>query len=170
MTQTPRLARLVDLATLDGGPTRIKIETNEAERAEIARRLDLPSLTGLSGEFDLTPTAAGVDILISVKAVAERACVVSLEMFTETVDERFKLRLERRFDDESESDGDDDDWTREPLESEVLDLGEILVQHLSLALDPHPRKPGAKSLLEDFRDAASPSPFAVLKGMVDRDG
>ena len=62
-----------------------------------------------------------------------------------------------------------DDWTREPLETATIDLADMLVQHLSLSLDPHPRKPGAKSLLEDYRDAASPSPFAVLKGLVDRD-
>ncbi|MGD9801132.1 MAG: hypothetical protein AB7V02_11105, partial [Parvularculaceae bacterium] len=58
---------------------------------------------------------------------------------------------------------------REPLDGDEIDLGELLVQHLSLALDPYPRKDGAESLLETYRNAATASPFAGLKGLKDPD-
>jgi uncharacterized metal-binding protein YceD (DUF177 family) len=55
----------------------------------------------------------------------------------------------------------------EPIEGGAIDLGETVAQHLSLALDPYPRKPGA-SLPDEY--AAGPQgaegghvkPFAGL--------
>ena len=64
----------------------------------------------------------------------------------------------------------------EPLEGDLLDLGELVAQHLALALDPYPRAPGAPPPEEalrpdDKRDTTGPalktSPFSVLRGRRD---
>ena len=58
--------------------------------------------------------------------------------------------------------------TPEPIEGDVIDLGGYLVEHLSLELDPFPRKPGA--VFEQPPEPGEISPFAVLKGLRPTDG
>ncbi len=53
------------------------------------------------------------------------------------------------------------------LESDVIDLSGYAVEHLSLDLDPFPRKPGAEFVTP--ADDADLSPFAVLKAFKPRD-
>ncbi len=43
----------------------------------------------------------------------------------------------------------------------MIDLGEALAEQLALALDPYPRKPGAKLPSEASDDGANP--FSALK-------
>ena len=47
---------------------------------------------------------------------------------------------------------------------DMLDLGEMLVQQLSLAMAAFPRKEGAESLAEAYAPPENTSPFAALKG------
>jgi uncharacterized metal-binding protein YceD (DUF177 family) len=59
------------------------------------------------------------------------------------------------------------------LGPEGLDLGEVAAEELSLALDPYPRKPGArleKSRYGESEEEAEKgrNPFAVLAGLKDR--
>ena len=77
--------------------------------------------------------------------------------------------FDRRFI-ELDDEGDNEDEWREPLEGDEIDLGELLVQHLSLALDPYPRLEGAESLLPEYRTATLSSPFAALKDLKKTDG
>jgi hypothetical protein len=52
----------------------------------------------------------------------------------------------------------------EPLEGEVIDIGEAVAQQLSLALDPFPRSAGALPSSDDLSGTGivAESPFAVL--------
>jgi len=66
---------------------------------------------------------------------------------------------------EEPSDGDDDPDDIPADESGVVDLGEELVQQLSLALDPYPRAPGAEIPPEHAGGAHGPfAALARLKG------
>jgi len=47
------------------------------------------------------------------------------------------------------------------LENDSIDLAAYVVEHLSLELDPFPRKPGA--VFEPPAEEGSASPFAVLR-------
>jgi hypothetical protein len=158
------LSKSVELAALPPQGAEFTIEADAAARAAVAARLGVPALEHLSGAFRLTPISDGVEIRFLLEARAARECVVSLEPMTEEIREHFALRLERARG--SRAVDADDEWAHEPLEGDSIDLGELLIQHLSLALDPHPRKPGARGLLQDYRDAAS-SPFANLKRLID---
>jgi hypothetical protein len=163
----PTFSHLVELASLPEQGASIVIQPDAKERDAIAARLDLPALPRLRGEFSLRPFSGGVDIDLLLDAEAQRVCVVTLEPMTEIIHEEIAMQFSRDLNDE-EIDP-DDPIMREPLEGEAIDLGEILVQHLSLSLAPHPRKADADQVLEKYRGAASTSPFAGLKGLIDRE-
>jgi uncharacterized metal-binding protein YceD (DUF177 family) len=55
------------------------------------------------------------------------------------------------------------------LEGEEIDVEAYVVEHLALAIDPFPRKPGVEFEYMD-KDAAEVSPFAVLKNLQTRKG
>lgn len=163
----PTLSRIVIVSGLDASGADYAIETTAAERLAIAGRLDIPALNSLTGKFRLTPMRGGVEIRLALDAEAERTCVVSLEPMIETIHDAVTMQLLRAY--EPEADINDDDILREQLSGDEIDLGELLVQFLSLSLAPYPRKPDAEPLLEKYRDATSLSPFAALKGPGDRE-
>jgi uncharacterized metal-binding protein YceD (DUF177 family) len=159
----------IEIAALHRGDNRFHLSPDESARAAIAARLGEPGVDALSGDFVLRPSGGGVELDLHLEARVSRTCVASLEPMTETVNERYAIRFERDF---AESDGEDDAEeaeAREPLDGDTLDLEEILIQHLAISLDPHPRKEGAKSLAETYRDPVNLSPFSGLKGLVDGD-
>ncbi|MFN0025086.1 MAG: YceD family protein [Parvularculaceae bacterium] len=170
MTLEPEAAAppvIVEIAALGPGENHYTITVGPGACADIAARLGEPGLERLQGDFTLTPFKGGLTLDLRIIANANRLCVVSLEPMTEEIDERYTIRFERGFSDDIAATEAQDEAAHEPLETDALDLTEILIQHLSLSLDPHPRKPGATSLTETYRDAAKLSPFAVLDGLVD---
>jgi uncharacterized metal-binding protein YceD (DUF177 family) len=54
----------------------------------------------------------------------------------------------------------EDDDPPDEIEGGVVDLGAYVVEHLALALDPFPRKPGVE--FEAPAQESEPSPFAAL--------
>ena len=164
---TDSAAFVVEIAALHRGKNLFLVSPDVEARREIANRLGEQGITELQGEFILTPISGGVDMALHLRARVDRLCVASLEPMVERIDERYSIRFERDLDDNATDD--DGEISREPLEGETLDLSEILVQHLSVSLDPHPRKEGATSLAEGYRDPVNLSPFSRLKGIVDGD-
>ncbi len=163
------ISRPVDVASLDASGADYVVEPTEAERAAVAKRLNIPAIKSLRGEFQLRPAHGGVDVRLKIDAEAERICIASLEPVRETIREEIRMQFDRNYVEGESADLADGDLLREPLAGDELDLGELLVQHLSLSLDPYPRKEGAESLAAKFREASSASPFSALKGLVGRD-
>ena len=159
----------IEISALHRGENRFHLAPDAPARQAIAERLGEPGLEALAGEFVLRPFSGGVDLDLRVTAWVNRMCVVSLEPMVETVDERYSIRFERDFVDSGAEEDLSVDVSREPLDTDTLDLDEILFQHLALSLDPHPRKEGARSLAEGYRDPVNLSPFSGLKGLVDGD-
>ncbi len=152
----------IDLDGLGSQEKHYRLQANEDERRKIAARLQTPSVEKLEGDLQVTATKAGIRVTGSMSASLTRECVASLEHLGEVVEEKFDI-----------------DFTRTPPQSEAelvdleapeyiggdtLDLGELLVQQLSLAMDPFPRKPDAQSLAAAYAPAENLSPFAILKG------
>jgi uncharacterized metal-binding protein YceD (DUF177 family) len=98
----------------------------------------------------------------SLSASLTRECVASLELMDEQVTEMFELEFSRV----ASADAVDpfDIEAPEVIEGDKLDLGELLVQQLSLAMAPFPRKPDTPSLAEAYAPPEKVSPFAALKG------
>jgi uncharacterized metal-binding protein YceD (DUF177 family) len=103
----------------------------------------------------------GVKVAGRFDAEVEQVCVVTLDPFPATVSdtiERYFLPNARAAEPEADIDS---------FADGVIELGEVVVESLSLALDPYPRKPGAEFHgVEDGPGSAEPvsSPFAVLAG------
>jgi uncharacterized metal-binding protein YceD (DUF177 family) len=155
------LSRPVLLARLGNEPFRQLIAASEAERDALARRLDLLSLHRLEAEVELVREPAGT-ILFSAafEAAFAQECIVTLDPVAGHVSERFQLRYGPP-ETEKPSPAVDDDPAFEPLESDVIDIGEAVAQEFSLSLPPFPRAPDAvieTDLAEDDDDG----PFAAL--------
>jgi len=162
-------AKIIEIAALRPGENRIHLSPDDDACAAIAKRLGEPGVSGLTCDFVLEPTGSGVLVAISIRAQVSRLCVASLEPMTETIDESYTIRFERDFVEDTDAENLVEELAREPLEDETLDLDELMFQHLALSLAPHPRKAGAPSLAESYKDPVNLSPFSVLKGVVDGD-
>jgi len=141
---TPEFSRPIELAELPAGGQRWTLEASAEECAALARRFDLGAIESLQGVVRVMPLggAGGYWVEGRVEAHITQRCVVSLEPFDVDVADSFRIEL-RPAEDLEDGPGVAEDEDVEPLEGSTLDLGELLAQHLSLALDPHPRKPGA---------------------------
>lgn len=156
----PEFSSIVAIADIGRAGRAMHLSASEAAREKIAKRLKTPSVDRLEG--DLHVSATRDDVTVSGRLVADltRECVASLELTPEHVEETFELRLLRAAPDAEPEDG---DWDApEVLEGGDIDVGEILVQQLALAMDPFPRKPGAASLADSFGKVGIISPFAGL--------
>lgn len=159
----------IEVSSLHRGENRYHLSPDQAARQSIAERLGEPGVDALEGDFTLRPFSGGVDLELQLTARLNRVCVASLEPMTETVGEHYSIRFERDFVENEAGEEEGGETAREPLDGDMLDLDEILFQHLAISLSPHPRKDGARSLAESYRDPVNLSPFSGLKGLVDRD-
>lgn len=165
-------SRLVELAALPAGGVEREIEAEAAEREALARRFGLVALAALRAGLQISPirsgAATGARVIGSLSARVTQICVVSLEPFETEVTESFRLDLLPAdiLDDAGDAGLYHDDEI-EPLDGDVLDIGELVAQYLSLALDPHPRRPGisfeaAGEAPRESGEIGDAGPFAVL--------
>lgn len=137
----------------------LKLSADAAQRAALARRLDLLILYALEAELHLMPGPEGV-ILVQGRLSAEldQACGITLLPVRQSIAEPIAWRLLPDGMDPTDGEDDPDDIE---TEQNTADLGEALAQQLSLAIDPYPRVPGAQMPAELSSDDAH-GPFAKL--------
>lgn len=142
---TPLLAP-IPLEECDGAATRFRRQASGDELKTIADRLQLSSVQSLTVEARVKTIAHGafqVDASLRARIVA--SCVVTFEEFEESVESSFQAILgepEEGLTDPGTVTG-CETVDHEPLHVDGLPLGELAVQHLSLALNPYPRHPDA---------------------------
>ncbi len=81
-----------------------------------------------------------------------QACILTLDPVTQDLDDAFRLVFKQDLAEERDPESGEAVLSAqadspEPLAGNLLDVGEIVAEQLSLAADPYPRRPGAK--LED---------------------
>lgn len=151
----------INLETLTTKPIDLALKATPEERAHIAQRLGLISLEHL--EAELKAFKKGLYFLIGkISADVTQQCGRTLSPLPShleiNVNETFRPCGHQSKDDITL----DLEDLVEPLESNNLDIGEIVVQLLSLNLDPFPISDSSKPL--DYQESASSSsPFSVLK-------
>ena len=175
-------SRPVAVARVRDGQLRIRIAATDVERVELAKRLGVLTLERLEAEVALAPTVAenGVRLAVDWAADVVQSCVVSLEPVATKLNDSFELlyaRAERLLDSadsvrgEVQIDAEGGD-PPEPLIGDRIDIGEAVVEHIALALDPYPRKPGASVLAEYVigQEATNEPevPFAALAELVNK--
>jgi uncharacterized metal-binding protein YceD (DUF177 family) len=170
------LHRPFDIVALPEGGRAIEITAGDAEREAIARRLGLLALAGFTVRGRLDPLRRGHSAVFGGRMIAKvtQECIVSGDPVEAEIDEEIHVRLltehEAEARDELEIEADEDDI--EVAEEGIVDLGDICVQYLALALDPYPRSPAAANVVLPEEDAGDDStetnPFAVLKKLKDK--
>lgn len=159
---TPELHRPVAIDRIGPAGLDVMVEASAAECAALARRMAVPSILSLMCNFRIERDSAATLLAHGhLLARVVQVCVVSLEEFAATVEERFAVRFVPQGE---ESDDDDPESIDEIVyEGGGIDLGEAAAEQLGLALDPYPRAPGAE--LPEFEDGGEDHQFAGLAAL-----
>jgi len=143
---------------------------DEAERAAIARRLDLAGLERFEAHVCLERAGDVVRARGRLLASLGQTCVVTGEPVAAYVDEPFALMFVpeppvARPDEEVELGAGDLDVIFH--DGSAIDLGGALADTLALSLDPYPRSAGADAALREVGvlTEEQASPFAVLASL-----
>ena len=126
-------------------PTRFALKPDAAERAAMAQALDLLDLPAFELKGEIAPEGRN-DFRLTAKMVARvvQPCAVTLAPVTTDLTEDVVRRYDADFvvPDADEVEIPEDDTT-EPL-PEVIDVGAVALEALTLALPLYPRAPGAE--------------------------
>ena len=160
------------LAIDDIGPegAALTLEAMPEERQRLAERFGLLALDSLTADLTATRGASGIPIRIRgrLRAAVVQECVISLDPVPGKIEDFIEVEYAPAAEDGGEEVFDPDEpEPPEPLEGDSIDVGELVAQHLSLGLDPYPRKAGAEA---PNWDAGQPkageneadNPFSVL--------
>ena len=191
------LSRPLRLGDVPVGGKTVTLEAGAVERAALAKRLGVVSLDRLTASLTIQRDDRGRQFRVhgQFDAALTQICVVTLEPFATMVSDAVVARFDRAAArpsraitrdsagrnvaaDQSDMAAIDilvmagdvlDDEVVEPVYGETIDLGELVAQYLSLAIDPHPRRPNARfdpGVIgpEDDRSKTR-SPFAALSSM-----
>lgn len=151
VTDTREFSYWVIPHDVPSGGKSLKISADNAACVSLAARFELEALSSLTAQLRLRPTSGGRNVIVSGQFSAHitRKCSITLNSFDQEIKENIEAEygpVEEEMDLElSLSDAD----PVEPFEAQGIDLGELVAQHLALALDPFPRAPGVS--LEDVR-------------------
>ena len=159
-TINPEWPRRIDVSEIGTNPYKSSISATELERKDVARRLKLDSINFLAADYVLQREAGSNIIHVSgtVNATVVQPCVISLEKIEEKISEDFESwyadesqavslarvrqdRISRLVDSEVPVLEEKED--PEAVIDGKIDLGELAVQFLSLAVSPFPRAEGS---------------------------
>ena len=162
---TPEFARPFRAHEVGSHTRQQMIEADASERTALARRFTLLDLDRLTAALELRREAGGIRVTGQVHASGNQPCVTSAEPVAFLITEPVSLLLVRHTPESGEFELAEADIDSEPLLGDVIDMGEIAAQALGLALDPYPRKKGARvaGVMSEDEARLANSPFAGLK-------
>ena len=156
---------VVDVARLaPGAPVTADLVMSEADRTTLAQDFRVPGVQSLNGEALAARRAGMIEVEGRVRATLTRQCVASLEDMDEVIDEAFTVVFTEHAPEPADAEAEADLDAPEPIEGGRLDLGQVLLEQLVLAMAPHPRKPGAEAPADPGAGARI-SPFDALKAL-----
>ncbi len=144
------IERVIDLDRLGRSGSALEIVASESECAALAKRFGFLSLQGFAARVtvDLQP---GDQVVVEgrLRGKIVQACVLSLEPVTQELDDTFRIVFQKDLAEERDPESGEAVLNAqadapEPLAGNMLDVGEIVAEQLSLAAEPYPRRPGVK--------------------------
>lgn len=167
----PPLSRRLAFADTPPEGLDIDVSATPAECVALASHNAIPAVHALHAELRAQRWRGdGLKIDGELRASVRQTCVATLEEFDSEIVEPIHMRFappaeeaprsRRRQDQIAEIAMDDD--PPDPLIGGVVDLGAIISEFLTLALDPYPRKAGAQFSEPSGEGAQILSPFAAL--------
>ncbi|MGP1394381.1 MAG: YceD family protein [Inquilinaceae bacterium] len=169
----PEFSRTLRTEEIGDRTIDLSLKAEPEERAALARRFELQAIDDLTAVVAVRREGGGVIAADGhLEAAVVQTCVVTLAPVPAKVSESFsvKFRPGDRLADGTDVDIDVDaeDW--EPITGSTIDIGEVVAQHLSLALDPYPRLPDAalegQGDTSDGPEEERQRPFAGLDGLL----
>ena len=173
---TPERLRVAALR--NNQPTAFDLRPDEARRDALAAELGLLGLKKLRLAGEIRPEGRDAWRLVAtIGATVTQPCVVTLAPVTTRIDEPVSRlwRPDEEFaaiPEGAEVEMTDDET--DPL-PDVIDLGAVMAEALSLALPLYPHAEGAEAAAEALEEQAAPgpederpNPFAALSGLRDR--
>ena len=146
---------------------RLDLVADEAERAAIARRLDLRDIERLEAHVVLEKTGDIVRAKGRLSSALTQSCAVTGDPVAAHVDEPFALLFmpepeNSRPDEEIELGEEDCDTVF--YDGASIDLGSAIADTLALSIDPYPRSAGAEAALKKagVLTEEQACPFAAL--------
>lgn len=181
MPQRSNLSLSVGLDDIQSEPRSYSVDATAEERNDLAERFKVVSIDRLQADVTVgkvtNPKAISVAGHLSAELVQQ--CIVTLKDVPETIQEHFELllvapELAEEFDeDEVYADPEAPDY--DSFDADVVPVGEIVAQTLSVMMNPYPRVPGAEiqpvagqavSVNEEV--GKKPNPFDVLSKIRDK--
>lgn len=153
---------------------RIDLMADDAERALVAERLDLLSLSRLEAHAVLSRDGQAIRATGRLKASLDQACVATGEPVPAHIDEPFNLLFapEPKAGPDEEVELGEADLDTVFHDGSTIDLGGAITDTLALALDPYPRSAGADAALKEagVLTEEEASPFAALAALKEKLG
>jgi hypothetical protein len=135
------------------GGAALEIVASDSERAALAKRFGFLGLPAFSARVTVDRRVGGQVVVEGrLRGRIVQACVLTLDPVIQELDDAFRIVFKRGLADERDPESGETVLSAqpdspEPLSGNLLDIGEIVAEQLSLAADPYPRRPGAR--LED---------------------
>jgi hypothetical protein len=173
MRSSGRWDHSLAFADLGRGPVQLSVAADADARESIAAQLGLEAMASLTAELTVRPWRDGARISGRIEAVVTRICGLSLDPYDEAISEAVSLRIVPRGSANAPDPG-GRELTLDPLAEDppeeasgaAIELSDLVVEHLALALDPFPREPGA--VFDPPPADPGDSPFAVLANLKGR--
>ncbi len=170
-------SRPVDVTTIGAKGRRFEFQASEEERTALAERYSVVSIDQLDSICVITPAKPGrYNLSAGFTAKLVQLCSISLDPVEEIISGKFKIILQQperpSHSERAEVDFDFDESDVEMIHSNLVDVGELIAQHLSLEINPYPRKAGVtgeelgqKIIRENdvIPDQEKKNPFDLLK-------
>lgn len=168
-------SRIVPVETIDRAGLELEFAAEADECAALARRFGLEEVKSLTATARLTrlppPSDGELRLVVTFCADVVQLCVITLEPMAVRLSDRFEVLYAPPSEGVEEGevviDVEADD-PPEPLVEGRIDIGEMVAQHLAMAIDPYPRAPGAvmgeveRGESDSGDDEPPARPFAVL--------
>ncbi|MBI2256827.1 MAG: DUF177 domain-containing protein [Proteobacteria bacterium] len=141
-------SREIEAASVGPRATERQIEATPAERVALAEVLELQAIDRLVATLRLKRLASGlIEVSGEMESEVVQTCVVTLEPVPAKIREQFRLTFGDAEPEPTLGEIDvffDDSDPPEPIIDGKIDLGVLVAEQLSLALDPYPRKEGVE--------------------------
>jgi hypothetical protein len=179
----------IDIDSLGPKPFSTEFAASARQCKDVARRLKASAVEDLRATVTITrrPGSHIIQVEGAVEATVTQACAVSGEPLVTEIAESFEawysdeaqvvsLDRARREREVLIAEGEiplaEEKDDPEPVVNGQIDVGELAVQYLSLAVDPYVRKPGVADKKEEVivhRENSFQNPFAALKDWKTKD-
>jgi uncharacterized metal-binding protein YceD (DUF177 family) len=141
-----------------------------AECVALAKALDILSVDSLSAKYRVRRLAGdGYGLRGKLTADVVQACIITLAPVLDTISIPFAVEFQPAEAAAAAAEGAvdlDDDTEIEPIHDKTLEIGRVVFEELTAALNPYPRRPGAEYATPAGAPGADAggkvNPFAVL--------